>query len=412
MEKIEDLLENTKLNDLHAHISGSMHPEIIYSILLEKKFDKTLLDKLTEGLKFPLGTEMEKDSEKAFCRFKEVYPYTGQKIKSSKIRFDEIMARFSFLHLLFVSSQTRKKIVQWVCRDAYLGGVRYLELRADPFSPVREGYEKDPFRVIQDYVEGIESFKQNFPDFDCSLILSITRSLYRDDQRGSQKEKIENLENEVEKILKRRSEDGTVKNTLLGVDTVNKEIVELKHFARVFEMMNKAGIISVPHAGETFTSFEDGLQSISQAIYSLNAKRIGHALAAVMNVENFYKKMDGYGKAYTLQRIDNIKKEQDAVLTAIKKNSIAVEINPTANMMVTGMPLDQHPIKFFFDYRIPVVIGTDDMGVFGTSLKEEISKIACAKNLSLGEVKSLLANASFYSLKKLRLLKSNFISNS
>ena len=88
------------------------------------------------------------------------------------------------------------------------------------------------------------------------------------------------------------------------------------------------------------------------------------------------------------QWIDLIKRIQRKMQEQLINKSIAIETNPTSNIKIGGFgTYCKHPIFKFYNTNLSVPyeennlnisINTDDLGVFGTSLKREISLIAKA----------------------------------
>ena len=283
----------------------------------------------------------------------------------------------------------------------FSGNTRYVELRADPFSPIRHGTKEDPYDVIKDYVAGIIKAKKVLDGFDANLTICIAKPTLVNKNGDPDLDKIISAEKEIEKIIVRLMSDSNIKQYVLGIDAVNAEIIPLNYLKGIFSTAKRAGLIPVPHAGEYFTSFEDGIQNIIYSIEELGAKRIGHCLAAVLNPKDYLGKKDYNGNEYDKKRVDKIIFLQYCALNLIKERGVVVEVNPSPNVILYNMGYEEHPVDRFLKHDIPIVIGTDDCGIFGNCIKGDIYQISKAKGFSISQVEKLLEDSKIYSLKNL-----------
>lgn len=87
--------------------------------------------------------------------------------------------------------------------------------------------------------------------------------------------------------------------------------------------------------------------------------------------------------------VHSISEMQKILRNKVTRKGIAIEINPSSNLMIAGLNnLTEHPVTIFYDKylkekntecsQIPVSINTDDSGVFATSLYNEYSLMAYA----------------------------------
>ncbi len=116
-------------------------------------------------------------------------------------------------------------------------------------------------------------------------------------------------------------------------------------FAAVFDAARAAGMLSVPHAGETM-----GAPSVWGAINELGANRIGHGVRAV---------------------------EDPALLQVLKERQIPLEINPTSNTCLhVYRRTAEHPFPHLDRMGLLVTVNTDDPPLFNTSLTQEYELLA------------------------------------
>ena len=116
-------------------------------------------------------------------------------------------------------------------------------------------------------------------------------------------------------------------------------------FENEFAAAKLAGLISVPHAGETM-----GPESIWGSVKELQADRIGHGVRAI---------------------------EDPELMDYLKEHHITLEINPTSNLSLhVYETIEEHPFKKLDDYGITVTINSDDPPLFNTTLSQEYLLIA------------------------------------
>ena len=126
------------------------------------------------------------------------------------------------------------------------------------------------------------------------------------------------------------------------------------------------------HAGEGEPS-----DNIWEAVYELNADRIGHGLSLVDNPN---------------------------LLTRIRNRRITIELCPSSNYQIVGFEdvtipdsrsMKKYPLRRFLDAGIRTTINTDDPGMSLTDLSHEFHKAACMTEggLSRWEILQLIRNS-------------------
>lgn len=116
-------------------------------------------------------------------------------------------------------------------------------------------------------------------------------------------------------------------------------------FAPVFAAAKKAGLLSVPHAGET-----EGPASVWGAVNALQADRIGHGVRAM---------------------------EDPQLLAVLKERQIPLEINPTSNVCLhIYRRLAEHPFPHLDRMGLIVTVNSDDPPLFNTNLCREYELLA------------------------------------
>ncbi len=133
-------------------------------------------------------------------------------------------------------------------------------------------------------------------------------------------------------------------------------------YGREFAAARAAGLHSLPHAGES-----SGAGEVWAAVDFLGAERIGHGIAAAAD-----------------QRL----------LSRLRDQRITLEICPSSNVATGVVPdLASHPLPGLLAAGVPVVLGSDDPPMFGTTLLEEYRRARDELGLTSGQLR-MLARAS------------------
>jgi adenosine deaminase len=131
------------------------------------------------------------------------------------------------------------------------------------------------------------------------------------------------------------------------------------------------------HAGELALGLvkpEDLTWHISAAVNIAGAHRVGHG------VDIAWEK-DSYG-----------------LLKKMASKPVPVEINLTSNEFILKIKGDQHPISLYRQFKVPIVISTDDAGVLRSNLTQQYVLLANRyPDISYKEIKRLVYNSIEYS---------------
>jgi adenosine deaminase len=137
---------------------------------------------------------------------------------------------------------------------------------------------------------------------------------------------------------------------VVGVDLAGFEDRETRavYYQTDFEPVHRCGLAVTAHAGEN-----DDAEGIWQAVFKLNARRIGHALRLTQSPD---------------------------LLRSIAERGIGVEMCPYANFQIHGFaPMPGHPPYPLTDYLragVPVTVNTDNPGISRASLTENLLFLA------------------------------------
>jgi aminodeoxyfutalosine deaminase len=129
-------------------------------------------------------------------------------------------------------------------------------------------------------------------------------------------------------------------------------------FHQAFRLVRAAGLHSVPHAGET-----GGPDEVWSALRVLGAERIGHGIRSVQDPK---------------------------LLAQLADRAITLEVCPTSNVCTRAVDsLAEHPLPTLVAAGVPVTLGTDDPGMFGTTLNREYLLCHQVFGASRGELAEL-----------------------
>ena len=376
--------------DLHAHLTGSITGESLFSMIYDSGLYKTAKDKinfLTEPIGMRLADAICKDADSAKSRFSKLYVCRPNGTQ----RFNEIMQRFVLISYVLESDKNMQKTAgEIVGKDMEEAGTNYVEWRIDPFSSTKNQTADEGAKKLREFNEGLKKSSLQF-----RFVIGLAKHRYKNSS-GVDNKKI-NFAAEQTRMLLDSCEDLPI----VGLDAVNKEDVAIHDLKPFFSLSESYNLGLSPHTGEcTSDSLEENLETVTDAL-TLGADRLGHAIVSYMPFEGYLGKKDAHGKTYDKARITALIKRQETVLQAIKDSGVAIEVCPTSNIVAhLGLKsIKDHPIDRLLDMGIPFVLCTDDYGIFGSPLKKEINELCKAKNL---DKRKLEAAAEKYSFKNFR----------
>jgi adenosine deaminase len=93
---------------------------------------------------------------------------------------------------------------------------------------------------------------------------------------------------------------------------------------------------------------------------------------------------------YTPERLDEVRRRQDYAMRRVKATGAVIEVCPTSNRRI-GALVDpaHHPVHRFLEAGLRVVVASDDPGIFGVTLAEELAWVARHAALSPEELEAL-----------------------
>ena len=170
---------------------------------------------------------------------------------------------------------------------------------------------------------------------------------------------------QVAELAAQRVNDGVVAFGIGG----DEERGPANWFGEVYRFAKNAGLRLTAHAGET-----TGPQSVWAAL-EIGAERIGHGIRAV---------------------------EDPLLMTCLRQRGIPLEVCITSNVMTGAVEsLAAHPVRRLYDAGVPVILNTDDPGIFATTLSGEYEIAARQFGFSVAELHGIAGNGFRYGFKPL-----------
>ena len=364
--------------ELHCHLAGSMRPRTLKDLATSihdldwgfcaEGFGRSIARRIRDGTLDDIKRHLE-------------YRKSGGSLS-------DYMLAYALPKTVLATESAIERVTFEVCEDSWREGVRYLEIRFNPW--MLTGRIK-PVPYIEALSRGIDRAAEAYPDLEVVLLLSLVKSYDPDLSRRILQETLEANEGPVCR--------GRVK----GVDSAGNEIGwEAERYADVYAIARGAGLGIVCHAGEAFASMEDGVRTIEGALDYLGVRRIGHGLAAGLDARSLIGTSDLDGRVYDERRVEKITEMQVALRERLKREDIPIEVCPSSNIHTGNVStLAAHPIRVFLSEGIPVTVCTDNRWVSHTKLSWEFVRLA--RELGLGTpVLERLARAAFdYRVDKL-----------
>ena len=97
---------------------------------------------------------------------------------------------------------------------------------------------------------------------------------------------------------------------------------------------------------------------------------------------------------YDHARLHEVRARQRVAMAAVRRVGAIVEVCPTSNRRIGGLvDPDHHPVNRFHEHGVDVVVASDDPGIFGTRLRDELSWVGERLGLDADGQRALADNA-------------------
>nr|GMC83732.1 adenosine deaminase-like protein [Ipomoea batatas] len=325
--------------ELHAHLNGSIR-------------NSTILE---------LGREL---GEKGIIVFSDV----EHVILKSDRSLPEVFKLFDLIHVLTTDHKTVTRITKEVVEDFAAENVVYLELRTTPKRNDSKGMSKRSY--MEAVLEGLRAVSSVEVDIfrDSEVECPANAHTLYDTKNGTQRKKI--YVRLLLSIDRRETTEAAMEMVKLalemrhlgvvGIDLSGNPVVgEWKTFLPVLEFAKEQGLLITLHCGEVPNPKE------IHAMLDFLPARIGHACC--LGEEEWRK---------------------------LKSSKIPVEICLTSNIKTeTISSVDVHHFADLYNSKHPIVLCTDDTGVFSTSSSHEYILASSAFGIHKREMFQLARNA-------------------
>lgn len=240
-----------------------------------------------------------------------------------------------------------RRIAYELAEDAYLDGVRLLELRINPTIHRRAGLTTR--QVIAATRKGLDTFQEKHPDFQCGIIVIAMRN------HGGNMARIL-----LREVVGEKEEfhDGV---GVIGFDIAGHEApFPPVLFDQAYSLAGQMGLKKTAHAGES-----EGPERIWEALEYLDPHRIGHGTAAGQDPE---------------------------LMKRLAKDGVYLEVCLSSNAQTGAVAdLKDHPLPKFLDAGINVALCTDNPTVSSTTLSREYELAMDLFGLTGNDVRELAA---------------------
>ncbi len=217
-----------------------------------------------------------------------------------------------------------RRIVREAAADDAREGSGWLEIQVDPtsYAPLVGGITP-ALEIILDEARSVSARSRT----QVAVVVAASRMKHAYDARA------------LARLAARHAGDQA--GTVVGFGLSNDEHRgTTSEFGRAFEIARRAGLASVPHAGELL-----GPDHVAQALLSLAPDRLGHGVRAV---------------------------EDPAVLARAVDAGITLEVCPASNVSLGVYPdLASVPLPSLWDAGARIALGADDPLLFGSRLVDQ-----------------------------------------
>lgn len=220
-------------------------------------------------------------------------------------------------------------------------GIVYTEAFFAPSAFIKKGFRYD--EMTKNFEKNIKKIKD-----ETGIVIKLLGDVSR--TFG-----LENAENNY-KMFKENLFDGFIGIGLGGAESKGPA----KEFGPVFAKAHADGFHAVAHAGE-----DCGPESIWDAIKICHAERIGHGITA---------------------------SQDEKLMEYLAEKKIPLEVCPTSNVFTKKYvkSMKEHPVRKFYDKKIPVTIATDDPLFFGAELLDEYWSLFSELDFKMEDIKKII----------------------
>ncbi len=252
----------------------------------------------------------------------------------------QYLRSFDITLMVMQDEEDIARIAKELCEDAWAEGVWYIEVRFSPILHQKKGLGLT--RVMEAVLQGLRQGERK-TGIKTGVIVCGMRQIEPE------------VSMKLAELTVAYKGRGVVGFDLAGIE----DHYPAKDHAKAYYLIRSNNVACTVHAGEAW-----GPGSIKQALHDLSAHRIGHGTRL---------------------------KEDGGLLNYMNDHRIPLECCISSNMHVgTVASLEEHPIRFYFDYGLRVTINTDNRLMSATTVSDELMLAHAQLGFSRGELKDIL----------------------
>lgn len=247
---------------------------------------------------------------------------------------------FDISLLVMQDAEALRRIAYELLEDCVKENVIYIEVRYAPILHTRNGMRLAG--IVEAVLQGLREGER---DFGVQWGLIICGMRHSDPKYTLQ----------MAELCIAYKHQGVVAFDLAGAEGGNPAA----EHAEAFQLIRENNVNITIHAGEAY-----GPASIKQALHDCGAHRLGHAVRL---------------------------KEDGDLLNYCCDHRVPLEICLTSNVQTGAIAeMALHPLRFYYDYGMRVVINTDNRLMSGVSMTDELWKAHTVLGFTLPEIKDLI----------------------
>jgi adenosine deaminase len=300
--------------ELHRHLDGSVRIRTIWEIAQE------------HGIHLGVRT-FEELEKKALLR-------------TPRASLQSVLDCFSTQQAALCSFEAISRITMENIEDAWLDGVRLLELRFAP-AFIASGKKISNDEIIGGVLNGMVKGMAAWP-VQVGLIGILPRRY-----------PAKTHEQATADLIRWKASGAPGASRICGFDLADEEAgFDPLTLAPFVERAREAGLGITVHSGENTDA-----ACVARSLEVYRPSRIGHGIRAI---------------------------HDPALLRRLAEEDILLEVNPTSNWITSAVPsLREHPLPALYRAGVPVCVNSDDPNLFGIDLVNEYE--ACVKEMGLRE---------------------------
>lgn len=315
-------LRSKGLTEVHRHFDGSIRPQTLWS--LSQKYYSAIPGMDYQGFVKMLSWDKEHD-------------------RSLLDYLDKFHIPLQYTQF-YDNLQT---ITLEICEDAYLDGVRTLELRINPIIHRRAGLTTR--QVLNAVRRGMKDARDKFPGMELGITVIAIRG------HGGNMAKIL-LREVVGELAEYHESPGVVGFDIAGAERPFPPIL----FRDAYALARRMGLRLTAHAGE-----DSGARNVWSAVDDLGVERVGHGVSAGTDQE---------------------------LMRRLAKDQVTLEVCLSSNLQTGAVDdLSKHPIRKFLEAGVPITLATDNPTVSATTLTQEYLLAIERFELTQEEVDALIS---------------------